>query len=180
MNHPMMSSTGIDQDSHLAHDNSYPSNQWGEVNNFAHMTTMTSSYPDTYYMAHANHHGLPSESIGGHMAPPPVPHQHMHHHNIYPSQLPSPLIIPTQHAPPPVQWPSMHTNPPQHSYSTPPVAIPPASAPVRQHPRLPTINTSQPRRTLTDEDRRNMCKFHEENPTVKQAEIGIKFGVERR
>ena len=32
--------------------------------------------------------------------------------------------------------------------------------------------TSTPRRTLTDADRRKMCMFHEENPNVKQTEIG--------
>jgi len=38
------------------------------------------------------------------------------------------------------------------------------------HP--PTVSTSTPRRTLTDMDRRKMCIYHEENPTVKQTEIG--------
>jgi len=35
-----------------------------------------------------------------------------------------------------------------------------------------TQSTSSPRRTLTDADRRRMCMFHEENPNVKQTEIG--------
>lgn len=35
-----------------------------------------------------------------------------------------------------------------------------------------TQSTSSPRRTLTDADRRRMCIFHEENPNVKQTEIG--------
>ncbi|KAI9812146.1 MAG: hypothetical protein M1827_004812 [Pycnora praestabilis] len=42
-----------------------------------------------------------------------------------------------------------------------------------------THSTSSPRRTLTDADRRRMCLYHEENPTVKQTEIGAMFGVER-
>ncbi|PWW73400.1 hypothetical protein C7212DRAFT_300982 [Tuber magnatum] len=42
-----------------------------------------------------------------------------------------------------------------------------------------TQSTSSPRRTLTDADRRRMCIFHEENPNVKQTEIGAMFGVER-
>jgi hypothetical protein len=53
------------------------------------------------------------------------------------------------------------------------------------------------RKTLSDDDRRRMCKYAEENPTAKQTEIGCKlfvrvmkeheancqsdlFGVERR
>ncbi|RKF64987.1 hypothetical protein GcM3_127007 [Golovinomyces cichoracearum] len=35
------------------------------------------------------------------------------------------------------------------------------------------------RRTLTDEDRKRMCQYHEDNPSKKQAEIGALFGVER-
>ncbi|RAK99041.1 uncharacterized protein BO80DRAFT_143604 [Aspergillus ibericus CBS 121593] len=38
---------------------------------------------------------------------------------------------------------------------------------------------STPRRTLTDEDRRQMCLYHEENKTAKQTDIGALFGVER-
>ncbi|KAJ6187605.1 hypothetical protein N7519_002513 [Penicillium mononematosum] len=36
-----------------------------------------------------------------------------------------------------------------------------------------------PRRTLTDDDRRQMCIYHEENKTAKQTDIGALFGVER-
>lgn len=44
-----------------------------------------------------------------------------------------------------------------------------------RHPTMPTA-----RRTLTDDDRRRMCLYHQENPHVKQTEIGAMFGVERR
>ncbi|TVY45169.1 Major centromere autoantigen B [Lachnellula subtilissima] len=77
-------------------------------------------------------------------------------------------------------WPSMLTNP--ANYSAPPVAIPPASAPVVRGSitKLPAIHTAPtPRKTLTDNDRRRMCQYHEENPSVKQTEIGAMFGVER-
>lgn len=43
-----------------------------------------------------------------------------------------------------------------------------------------TTKSTNPRRTLTDADRRRMCLYHEENPNVKQTEIGAMFGVERR
>ncbi|KAL8714261.1 MAG: hypothetical protein Q9220_001990 [cf. Caloplaca sp. 1 TL-2023] len=103
-----------------------------------------------------------------------------------------PLIVP--------QWPSQLTNPsmsppsttPQSSLSAPaqtprpiaplttpidhittPHSAPPASVPTP----IPTPPSG--RRTLTDQDRRRMCQYHDENPTVKQTEIGSLFGVER-
>jgi hypothetical protein len=75
----------------------------------------------------------------------------------------------------------MLTNP--ATYTAPPVAIPPASAPVVKGngTKLPAIHaTPSPRKTLTDSDRRRMCQYHEENPSVKQTEIGgekIKSGI---
>ncbi|KAL7626279.1 hypothetical protein AAE478_003049 [Parahypoxylon ruwenzoriense] len=173
MHNTMIGSTGIDQDNHMAHDNSYSNDQWVDMNAYTNMSMTT--YGGDYYIPPVTH-GLPSESLG--MGPPPVPHpMHSQPHSSFASHLPHPLIIPTQQ-PSQVPWPSLRTNPSQ-SYSAAPVPIPPASAPMRQPPKLPTINTSQPRKTLTDEDRRNMCLFHEDNPHAKQTEIGQKFGVER-
>ncbi|ORY63418.1 uncharacterized protein BCR38DRAFT_227781 [Pseudomassariella vexata] len=174
--HNMIGSSGMDQDSHLAHDsNMYSNDQWSDMSAYNQMAM--SGYGGEYYMPPVTH-GLPPESIGNHMPPPPVPQPIQHHHAQYSNQLPPPLIIPTQRSQ--VPWPSLQTNPSQN-YSAPPVAIPPQSAPSqRQQPKLPTLTTSQPRKTLTDDDRRRMCQFAEDNPTVKQTEIGQRFGVERR
>ncbi|CAI7600758.1 unnamed protein product [Penicillium bialowiezense] len=72
-------------------------------------------------------------------------------------------------------WPSMlATNPP----------FPETGMHVSAHtsvspttPMLPVRKTSTggstPRRTLTDEDRRQMCLYHEENKTAKQTDIGV-------
>ncbi|KAL8701012.1 MAG: hypothetical protein Q9201_005137 [Fulgogasparrea decipioides] len=46
-----------------------------------------------------------------------------------------------------------------------PQSVPPAPAP------LPTPPSG--RRILTDQDRRRMCQYYEENPTAKQVEIGV-------
>ncbi|EGC41050.1 conserved hypothetical protein [Histoplasma capsulatum var. duboisii H88] len=80
----------------------------------------------------------------------------------------------------PSQWPSMLTT--QSTF--PPVPLPPM--PISSMPNLHPIHTAPiataaptPRRTLTDNDRRRMCMYHEENPHVKQTEIGAMFGVER-
>lgn len=186
-----MSSAGMDQQNHSAHDTTYSSEPWGVDMNAYNPMAMTTYGGDYYIPAIA--HGLPSESIGGHMPPPPVPHavqpqqhqQNQHHHHQqqqhplpYTSQLPHALIIPTQQ-PSQVPWPSLRINTPQN-YSAPPVMIPPNPAPIRQQPKVPSITTTTPRKTLTAQDRREMCKFHQENPHVKQTDIGLRFGVERR
>lgn len=87
-------------------------------------------------------------------------------------------------------WPSQLTNPSPPSSSSPPSALPlqprPLASVTQESPREQTSAPSPPpparttpilstsRKTLTDNDRRRMCKYHEENPTVKQTEIGGK------
>ena len=85
------------------------------------------------------------------------------------------------------QWPSQITNP---SESSPPAPMPlhrpilpmsktspilkiaPATTPA---PMKPAHSTSTSRKTLSDTDRRRMCEYHNENPNVKQTEIGSKW-----
>jgi len=85
-----------------------------------------------------------------------------------------PLIMPSHPT-----WPSMLTHP--ASYPPPAVSIPVPAPPVIRGSvaRTTTHSTSSPRKTLTDSDRRRMCQYHVDNPTVKQTEIGAMFGVER-
>jgi hypothetical protein len=97
-------------------------------------------------------------------------------HATYTTAMPTlhPLIMP--------QWPSQITNP---SEGGPPTAIPlprplaPVSAMTTPHSAPPATPAPAPapstaRRTLTDHDRRRMCQYHEDHPTVKQTEIGGK------
>jgi hypothetical protein len=97
-------------------------------------------------------------------------------------------------------WPSMlTTQSPFHENGLPPAPVPTSVSPSAPTPiRKSSTGGSTPRRTLTDEDRRNMCLYHEENKTAKQTDIGGKivprefiwicinpcalalFGVERR
>lgn len=89
-----------------------------------------------------------------------------------------PLVMP--------QWPSQLTNPSIDSGH--PGAFPPPRllAPISIMPTKPPLprsaSTPAPvsapstaRRTLTDQDRRKMCQYHEDHPTVKQTEIGGMF-----
>ncbi|KAL8819322.1 MAG: hypothetical protein Q9223_002214 [Gallowayella weberi] len=141
-------------------------------------------------------HQSPLHDFNGYFISSP---EHLHLHSIYhrpavtsqPSNPPlHPLIVP--------QWPSQLTNPslspppsqplstssapaqtprPILPLNTPIDSIPtPLSAPAAPEP-IPTPPSG--RKTLTDQDRRRMCQYHEENPSVKQTEIGSLFGVER-
>lgn len=169
----------MDQENHLAHvNNTFGNEQWGDMGNYMH--TSVPDYGATFGYMPPISHGLPSESLGRmpsvHHTPSPqqpLPHPPPHHHPALPM-----LMVPSHPT-----WPSMLTNP--NSFNTsPPVAIPPASStPVSQLKavrRLPAQPPAQPRKTLTDDDRRRMCQYHEDNPAMKQTEIGALFGVERR
>ncbi|KAH0527924.1 hypothetical protein TsFJ059_002845 [Trichoderma semiorbis] len=123
-------------------------------------------------------HGLPSESLNR-MPPPiqpsiPPPSTH---------QLIQPAPLMGHHQLPMLntQWPSQLTNPtPSGSYSAPPLSIAPASSlpPVDPSPR-PPVHHEKARKTLSAEQKRAMCQYHEDNPGTRQADIGAKFGVER-
>ena len=87
------------------------------------------------------------------------------------------------------QWPSQITNP---SQGPPPPSLPmvrplaPATSASPMEPSnavatepapapAPHSAPSNARKTLTDNDRRRMCQYHEEYPNVKQTEIGGMF-----
>ncbi|KAL8955310.1 MAG: hypothetical protein Q9193_006791, partial [Seirophora villosa] len=142
------------------------------------------------------HHSPLHDFTGFYMSPPshldtdpsyfrPTPTCQPSHPPLYP------VVVP--------QWPSQLTNPSVHPPTSQPQPSPvapsqtprpiaplttPLDPPSTTQPTLPTptpIPTPPSgRRTLTDQDRQRMCQYHEENPSVKQTEIGTIFGVERR
>lgn len=158
----------MDQESRLAPDNNtYGNENWVDMSGY-NQSNM-SNYSNYNYMPPVTH-GLPSESI---RMPPPHPPQPIQPAQAQHPQLPM-LMVPSN-----ATWPSMLTNP--SSFSAPPVSMPPMVAPVPRKPVLPIKSTpSQPRRTLTDEQRKQMCQYAADNPTMRQTEIGALFGVERR
>ncbi|KAJ4361078.1 uncharacterized protein N0V89_001647 [Didymosphaeria variabile] len=113
---------------------------------------------------HFSYGPIPMEPIYTNAMQPPPQHRTAH------SQL-HPLIMPQVS-----QWPSMLTS--QSTYVPPifpsaPVPITPVSAtPVSATSTHSGRTSSTPRKTLTDADRRRMCQYHEDHPTVKQTEIG--------
>ncbi|KPI36742.1 uncharacterized protein AB675_11792 [Cyphellophora attinorum] len=99
-------------------------------------------------------------------------------------QMPPPLI--TSHN---VLWPSMIASGAHPSGGHPGSYQPPvlAAAPIHTPLSAGTISDVTPtsaksntsRRKLTDEERRQMCLEAEQNPSMKQTQIGAKFNVER-
>lgn len=175
MHNQITASTAMDQESHLAQENAYGGEGWVDMNSFHHQTTMP-GYGGGFGFIPSMAPGLPSESLNR-MQPPPPPPQPIHQpHQAAHTQLPMLMMSHTT-------WPSMLTNPNSNfgpPHSAPPVAIPPITAPLKPS-KLPALQTtSQPRKTLTDEDRRAMCQYAEDHPTAKQTDIGARFGVERR
>jgi hypothetical protein len=72
-------------------------------------------------------------------------------------------------------WPSMLTTHNPFSAGMP-VSTPTSVSPSAPMPPVRKTSTggSTPRRTLTDDDRRQMCLYHEEHKTAKQTDIGGK------
>lgn len=152
------------------HDSAFHDNSSGWVENNGYSQHAPHQSPVQDYNGYNTYAPLPMEPLyPAGMHPPRTTHQQL-----------QPLIMP--------QWPSMLTS--QSSYVPPifqsaPVPITPASAtPVSAVSAVSTSSTrshgsSTPRKTLTDADRRRMCQYHEDHPTVKQTEIGAMFGVER-
>ena len=108
-----------------------------------------------------------------------VPPEPLYNRPLQPSYSTAPLLQPLVMP----QWPSQLTNP-SVGCGTPTAFPPPRPlAPISTmaiKPPLPrSASTPAPvpasstaRRTLTDQDRRSMCQYHEDHPTVKQTEIG--------
>ena len=172
----MIVPSNMDQDSHGDHDSGYHDGNWSHMHSYN--PSPMSAFESEYY-SQSGGQPLSMESFNMQMAPPPPPALRPQPQNVYSTQLPRGLLIPS-HQTSQVPWPSLQTNP-SRSFGTPPIPIPPASAPPRiAQTKLPSTATTGPRKTLTIEDRRAMCKYAEENPHVKQTEIGARFGVERR
>ena len=181
--HPTMDPMMVKEQSQ---DEQYGGSQWVDINDYhsPHVQSPATEYNSFGYMASS--HGVPIDSAYNR----PM-------HSTYSMNQPQHPIITTQ-------WPSMLTNPSSNAPLPAPIPAPPPLAPISTFATihsLPPLTTPVPtasaRRTLTDQDRRRMCLYHEENPTVKQTEIGgaapfyflcsflanffaAMFGVERR
>ena len=184
----------------MGHDSSMPpsggftNEAWANLSPYNQSPYGNSPMAD-YGFPNYVHHGLPSESLSRMPPPPPQPQPQYHHQMIQPA--PSPHMPQQPPAPQPhghmghhqlpmlntnTTWPSQLTNPSPNtgSYSAPPPTTTPVSSTTAAETPMPPIREEKQRRSLSIEQKRLMCQYHEENPGIKQAEIGAKFGVERR
>jgi hypothetical protein len=151
---------------HNHHSSDYGNNPWGDISDYHSPHTQSPATEfHTYGFIPSQQHALPLEpSFNRPMAP------------VYSTAQ-------TQQSMFTAQWPSMLTNPSSQSAPSMP-APPPPVAPVTTYTTatpLPPLTTTthaphqtSSRRTLTDQDRRRMCQYHEDHPNVKQTEIGGK------
>lgn len=198
MHNSINGTAGMTPEATMAQSGGYGTDGWASISPYSQ-----SPYGNSPMNEYANWNSympptLPSESIGRMQPPPPQtpqPHQHqliqpapstprMGHQQHHHQQLP--MLNTT--------WPSQLTNPtPTGSYSAPPLSITPVSAartlesprplaslPAPPPPPPPPPPAEKSRKTLSTEQKRAMCIYFEENPGTRQADIGAKFGVERR
>ena len=117
--------------------------------------------------------GLPEYHGFGYGSSPPMSMKSSFGITVPPPYASLPLTMPSH------TWPSMlaaHTPLPEaNTESTPtpaPASSPPSTTRVRSPRRKSSGPAPNPRKTLTDDDRRRMCIYHEENKSAKQTDIG--------
>jgi hypothetical protein len=146
--------------------------QWMSLGGYSNNGGQTNSPPvpdyNTYNYGSSNIMPIEPAPLYGMARPPP----YNSHQQLQPLH---PLIMPPQ-------WPSMLTSQSSYSATTPQTAstttpLSAASASPHSLRITPTTTTggTNPRRTLTDDDRRRMCQYAEDNPGIKQTEIGCMF-----
>lgn len=146
---------------HGAREHDYGDGQWTEMGDFhSGNTHSTPIHEFSTFNFGGSPATMPVEPAYNMSLPPPyTSHQQL-----------QPLIMP--------QWPSMLTSQHQSSYSAPALTTAPtlptpiSTGPYSAAPTPVTAHGPTPRKTLTDNDRRKMCKYAEDNPTMKQTEIG--------
>ena len=153
----------METEHHQPHQNEYVDSQWVDMGGYSSGGGQSSTTPLHEYNGYnfGSPPIMPIEPAYTVPRPPPyTTHQQL-----------QPLHLLTTMAP----WPSMLTS--HASYSAPVVQTAPLATPVSASTNSvnvtpTTTGGSTPRRTLTDDDRRRMCEYHENHPGVKQTEIG--------
>jgi hypothetical protein len=147
----------METDSQHAQENEYGSSPWVDIGAFEPPLHHSPPIPDFHSFSFTPSPIMPMEPSYSMSIPPPYTALH--------------LTMPSH------PWPSMLTT--QSNFSDSTLSAAPAStlsishpAPIRPLHTAPTSTGPTPRRTLTDEDRRRMCLYHEENKTAKQTDIG--------
>jgi hypothetical protein len=155
-------------DHHESQGSGYGHNSWvnmGGGYSQAGPSPSMSTLPE--YSAYDYHHQAPMPIEPSYSMPRPPPYA------VGVPQMPPPLIMPHNGV-----WPSMIASQSQPSGYQPPAILPavpvqtPVSASTGSDVTPTSAKTSTSRRKLTDDERRQMCLEAEQNPTMKQTQIG--------
>jgi transposase-like protein len=196
MNHHVDVTTGVVQDSTMAHSNHYNNDGWANMGTYSQSPYTQSPINEYDYNRFFMPQGMQPEQMNRISMPPAQPqllsqtqHQHQHHQMIQPGPPPPPQPAhtsgPASHQTLPMlntntTWPSQLTNPSPGSFSAPPLSVTPlSSATPTEAPPRPPAQPEKARKTLSNEQKRAMCQYHQDHPHARQADIGQKFGVER-
>ena len=90
----------------------------------------------------------------------------------WPSEITNPSEEPPRAPPPPLVRPIAPAPSANIKESDSPTTKTPVSASTKSPTPISATTPSTARRTLTDDDRRRMCQYHEDHPSVKQTDIG--------
>lgn len=154
----------MDTESQNAQENQFGNSQWVDMDTFNNPPQQQSPpVPEFHGFNYGPSPIMPVEPSYPISIPPPYTSLHTSLHLTMPSH----------------PWPSMLTTQssfPESTLSSAPAPAPtlsiPQPPPIRPIHTSPTSHGPTPRRTLTDEDRRRMCLYHEEHKTAKQTDIG--------
>ncbi|EXJ81225.1 hypothetical protein A1O3_07515 [Capronia epimyces CBS 606.96] len=150
----------------------YGQRGWVSVPNNYSSSPQTTMSPMHEFPPFEYHSTTPMPMEPSYSMPRPSPFASSHA-----QQMPPPLIMPHSGL-----WPSMLASQPQQNYQTPILPSGTLQTPLSASTGsdiTPTSAKTSSRRKLTDDERRQMCIEAEQNPMMKQTQIGAKFNVER-
>lgn len=147
---------------HESHGSGYGQDSWIGLGHYSQPGPPISVSPMHEY-PNFDYGNSPIPMEPAYAMPRPPPYVSVHH------PLPPPLVMPHNGV-----WPSMLAS--QNSYQPPILPANPIHTPISagttHSDTTPTSAKSASRRKLTDEERRQMCLEAEQNPTMKQTQIG--------
>lgn len=148
--------------------NHYTQGPWHSTSPYSQSPYGNSPLNEYAHFQHYIPHGMPIEPLSGMHTP--LSHQqithagHMTHQHL-------PMLTTT------ATWPSeLAAHAPSTGYSVSSHTLAPAPMAAMCGAKPP----EKTRKTLTFEQKRDMCLYHESNPKMRQADIGEIFRVERR
>lgn len=154
---------------HEHHGSGYDNDSWIGLGGYAQSTVHHGQQGNDYHYDYASSAPMPIEPSYSINRPPTyAPPAHA---------MPPPLVMPAHGI-----WPSMLAGSSYQQSILPAgnVQTPISATSINSDMTPTSARTSTSRRKLTDEERRLMCLEAENNPTMKQTQIGAKFNVERR